>query len=112
MLALVRDKLSRGVEVAHPRQQRSPEEAAAFKGMGLAIIEQRKKRKLSSAKLAGEAGISPTALRAIERGESEAKWGTLRRLADALKLPLHTLFEMADELAPGSGRAARRGGRG
>jgi transcriptional regulator with XRE-family HTH domain len=97
--------------VARLRQQRSSEEAAAFKGLGLALIEQRKKRELSAAKLAGEAGMSPTALRAIERGESEARWGTLRRLAEALELPLHALFEKADELAPGSGRAARRGGR-
>jgi transcriptional regulator with XRE-family HTH domain len=78
--------------------------------MGLAIVELRKNRELSSAKLAGEAGISPTALRAIERGESEAKWGTLNKLAEALKLPLGALFERADELAPRSGRQTARHG--
>lgn len=89
-------------------RKRSAEEKAAFKGMGLAIIELRKSRGLSKAGLASKAEVAPSALRRIELGETNAKWGTLRRLASALQIPLDALMETADELAPGVGREARR----
>jgi transcriptional regulator with XRE-family HTH domain len=89
-------------------KRRSAEEAAAFKGMGLAVIELCESRGLSKADLASKAEVAASALRQIERGEVDAKWGTLRKLASALQIPLDALIEMALELAPGVGRQARR----
>lgn len=91
-----------------PKSGRSAEDVAFFKGMGLAIVQLREDRKLDSSELAAKAGISPSTLRLVERGKTEAKLRTLRRLAAALGIPLDALIEMADELAPGVGRAAKR----
>jgi transcriptional regulator with XRE-family HTH domain len=87
----------------------SKEDAASFKGMGLAVVHLREDRRLSQIDLARRAKIGVSTLREIERGQSDARWGTLRRLASALEIPLDAVIEMADELAPGIGRAARRG---
>ena len=89
-------------------EQRSAEEDARFRGMGLAIVELRESRDMSKADLASKARIVPLTLRRIELGETDARWGTLRRLAPALKIPLDAMMEMAEELAPGVGREARR----
>ena len=91
-----------------PSRERSKEEEASFIGMGLAIIELREDRRLSKTDLAGKAEVGISTLRAIEQGESDARWGTLRRIAPALSIPLDALIEMAEELTPGFGRAARR----
>lgn len=91
-----------------PKQAWSAEEAASFKGMGLAIVELRENRKMEKAQLAAKAGISPKALLDIELGRADAKWGTLRKIAAALEIPLDAMFEMAMELAPVFGRAAKR----
>lgn len=87
---------------------RSEEDDASFKGMGLAIIELRESREISKVDLAAKAKIVPSTLRRIELGETDARWGTLRRLASALQIPLDAMIEMAEELAPGVGRRARR----
>ena len=91
--------------------QLSKEDAASFKGMGFAVVNLREKRRLTKADLAKRAEIAVSTLREIERGQSDARWGTLRRLASALEIPLDAVMEMADELAPGIGRTARRGQR-
>lgn len=74
--------------------------------MGLTVRELRETRGISQAALAAKAEIVPATLRAIERGETDAKWGTQRRLAAALSIPLDALMEMAEERA---GRIARKG---
>ena len=79
-----------------------------FRGMGLAIVELRESRDMSKADLASKARIVLLTLRRIELGETDARWGTLRRLAPALKIPLDAMMEMAEEFAPGVGREARR----
>ncbi|HEU4678075.1 MAG TPA: helix-turn-helix transcriptional regulator [Terrimicrobiaceae bacterium] len=89
-------------------QSWTAEEAAVYTGMGLAVVRLRGTRQMSQADLAREAGVDPSTLRAIERGECDARWGTLRKVASALKTPLEAMMEMAEELAPGVGRAARR----
>jgi transcriptional regulator with XRE-family HTH domain len=91
-----------------PRRRRSAEDAASLKGLGLAITELRENRELNKTDLAAAAEIAPSTLRKIELGKTDAKWGTLRRLAAALEIPLDALTEMAEELAPGIGRAAQR----
>lgn len=89
-----------------PRSCPAKEDAAIFKGMGLAIAEVRGARGLSKSALAAKAGISPSALGQIEFGNADAKWGTLRRLASAMEIPLDVLAEMAEELALGIGPPA------
>jgi transcriptional regulator with XRE-family HTH domain len=91
-----------------PGKQRSAEEDGYFKGMGLAIVELRESRGTSKSDLASKAKVVPSTLRRIELGETNAKWGTLRRLALALQIPLDAMIEMAEELSPGVGREARR----
>jgi transcriptional regulator with XRE-family HTH domain len=105
-LACSRDRLS-GAE-GMPKSGRTAEDVASLKGMGLAIVELRESRELNKTELAAKAGIATSTLLDIELGKTEAKWGTLRRLATALTIPLDALIEMADELAPGIGRAAKR----
>jgi transcriptional regulator with XRE-family HTH domain len=83
-------------------EKRSPEDEAYFKGMGLAIIELRESCEISKSDLTSKAKIVRSTLRRIELGETDARWGTLRRLASALMIPLDALMEMADELAPAS----------
>lgn len=82
-------------------KERSREEAATFKGMGMAVLRLRESRRLSKAGLAAKADIGSSTLLAIEEGDSDAQWGTLRRLAAALDTPLDALIKLADELAPG-----------
>lgn len=89
-------------------RRQTKEDVARFKGMGLAVAELREDRRMNKASLAGKAEVGLSTLRKIERGERDAKWGTLRRLASALDIPLDAMVELADELAPGIGRAARR----
>lgn len=91
-----------------PKSGRTAEDVASFKGMGLAIVQLREDRKLDKSELAAKAGIAPSTLLLVELGKTEAKLRTLRRLAAALGIPLDALIEMADELAPGIGRAAKR----
>jgi transcriptional regulator with XRE-family HTH domain len=90
------------------RRRRSKEDAASFEGMGRAVIELRNTRRLTQAELASRAEIGLTTLRQIEQGQDDAKWGTLRRLGSALDIPLDVMIEMAEELALGIDRAARR----
>jgi transcriptional regulator with XRE-family HTH domain len=87
---------------------RSKEDAASFKGMGLAVARLRESGQMSKADLANKAELASSTLREIELGQCDARWGTLRRLASALAIPLDAMIEMAEELAPGIGRAARR----
>jgi transcriptional regulator with XRE-family HTH domain len=91
------------------KRRLSKEDAASFKGMAFAVIELREDREISKTDLAKRAEIGISTLREIERGDRDAKWGTLRRLASALEIPLDAMIESADELAPDIGRRARRG---
>jgi transcriptional regulator with XRE-family HTH domain len=76
--------------------------------MGLAIVKLRESRETSKVDLASKAKIDTSTLRRIELGETDARLGTFRRLALALQIPLDAMIEMAEELAPGVGREARR----
>ncbi len=91
-----------------PRRCRLAEDFASFEGLGLAVAELREDGSLNKADLAAKAGIASSTLREIELGRTDAKWGTLRRLAAALETPLDAVVERAEELAPGIGREARR----
>lgn len=71
--------------------------------MGQAIAALRERRQLSRDELAAEAGLPDPSLEAIEEGAVDADWGTLRKLASALGVPLEELMQAAEELAPGPG---------
>lgn len=73
--------------------------------MGRAIAEVRESRRMSKGVLAAKADLAPSTIRRIERGETEPQWGTLRRVAKALQIPLDVMVKMAEEPAP---RAARK----
>jgi transcriptional regulator with XRE-family HTH domain len=88
-------------------KKKSPEEKAAFIGMGLAIADLREDRGLSNPDLALKAKVAESTLIQIELGEVNTKWGTLRKLATGLQVPLDALVARADELTPGVGRRPR-----
>jgi adenylate cyclase len=82
--------------------------------MGRAIAALRARRGVSRDQLAAEVELDRPELEAIEGGEVDADWGTLRALAYALEVPLRDLIEEAEALAPARGEeggAAARGRR-
>ena len=62
--------------------------------IGLKIVLERTKRKLSQEKLAEMSDISKTALGAIERGASSPSIDTLNRIAFALGVELSDLVKV------------------
>ena len=62
--------------------------------IGLKIVLERTKRKLSQEKLAELSDLSKTALGAIERGTSSLSIDTLDRIAAALEIELSELVKV------------------
>ena len=62
--------------------------------IGLKIVLERTKRKLSQEKLAELSDLSKTALGAIERGTSSPSIDTLDRIASALEIELSELVKV------------------
>lgn len=87
-----------------PNPKRSRRDAAILSGMGLAVVELRECRRITRTELSRRAAIDSSTLRRIERGQSDATWGTLRKLASALDVSLAEMVEMALELALGDAR--------
>jgi transcriptional regulator with XRE-family HTH domain len=90
------------------RRARTAEDAASFNGMGRAVTQLRREAGMTQSALAIQAEVSAVAVGAIERGEAEATWATLRRIAKGLNVPLFDLLSLAEELAPGDGGARWR----
>lgn len=76
---------------------RRQEDEAGLATMGTAIERLRQKRSLDQAALARRAGVSVRGLREVERGQVEAHWGTLRRIAKGLDIALEDLMKAAEE---------------
>lgn len=68
------------------------------KGLGAALKEMRLERGLSQEELAHRASLHPTWISHLESGRENPAWGTVRRLAAALDLPLDTLAARAERL--------------
>lgn len=85
------------------RRLRSPEDDAAFLGMGKVIAGLRERRGMSRKELAARIEVNRRTVERLERGEVNADWGTLRVVAQAFAIPLDSLIELAEESAPGEG---------
>lgn len=71
--------------------------------LGRVIRANRVKRDQSQEGLAYAAGLSPSYLGGMERGERNASVGSLLRVADALRVPASHLLAEAEELAKSEG---------
>lgn len=69
-------------------------------GLGAALKEVRLERGLSQEELAHRASLHPTWISHLESGRENPAWGTVRRLALALDVPLAILAERAESLEP------------
>lgn len=65
--------------------------------IGNAILLARTKRKLSQAALAERAGISVSYLSMLERSKRDPALSTLKKVANALGMPLEILFFLGAE---------------
>lgn len=65
-------------------------------GLGAALKQLRLERGLSQEELAHRASLHPTWISHLESGRENPAWGTVRRLAKALELPLSELAERAE----------------
>nr|WP_299067270.1 helix-turn-helix transcriptional regulator [uncultured Allomuricauda sp.] len=63
-----------------------------MKKVGLRIRQLRKDKQLSQFQLSIEADLTKNQIGRIERAERNTSLVTLNRIADALEVPLHTLF--------------------
>jgi transcriptional regulator with XRE-family HTH domain len=76
------------------RRHSTPEDGK--RALGAAIVHFRERAGLTTPQLARRAGITPANLRRIERGQAEPHWGTARRIAAAVPVPLADLLAEAE----------------
>ena len=69
-------------------------------GLGAAIRQLRQQNQLSQEQLADSADIHPTWISHIESGRNNPAWGTVRRISQALGVPLSELAALAEKLDP------------
>ena len=63
------------------------------KAFGQRVAELRKKAGFSQEKFAFQCNIDRTYIGTIERGEKSPTLNTIQKIAQALNMPLHQLFE-------------------
>ncbi len=81
-------------------------------GLSKAIRQLRKEIHLSQEALGLRADIHPTWISHIESGRVNPTWGNVRRIAVGLRVPLHVLAELAEDLEGKYGTAPRPEGGG
>ncbi|MCA1678210.1 MAG: helix-turn-helix domain-containing protein, partial [Actinobacteria bacterium] len=69
-------------------------------GLGAALRAIRLERGISQEEVAHRASLHPTWISHLESGRENPAWGTVRRLAAALEVPLSALAERAEGLEP------------
>jgi transcriptional regulator with XRE-family HTH domain len=79
--------------VTTPRH-RTPEDGR--RALGAAIVYYREQAGWTTPQLARRARLTPNNLRRIERGQAEPHWGTARRIAEAVPVPLPDLLAEAE----------------
>jgi transcriptional regulator with XRE-family HTH domain len=72
--------------------QDSPQDSAAGVPLGEAIREARQRRHMSQEALALESGLRRKTISLLERGQTDPRLGTLRRIAGAVGVPLVDLI--------------------
>jgi XRE family transcriptional regulator, regulator of sulfur utilization len=76
-------------------RRHEPQEA-----LGRAIRQLRDERGLKQKELARAADMDVTAISHIERGRSNPAWGTVKRIATALDVPVSEVAARAEQLGP------------
>ena len=76
-------------------------------GLSKAIRQLRKEIHLSQEALGLRADIHPTWISHIESGRVNPTWGNVRRIAVGLRVPLHVLAALAEDLELKYGTAPR-----
>jgi transcriptional regulator with XRE-family HTH domain len=66
--------------------------------LGQAIRELRTERGLTQESLASEAQMHPTWISRLESGQHDPAWSTVRRVSDALEVPVAELVKRAEQL--------------
>lgn len=67
-----------------------------YQQFGLNVVYYRKKKRLSQTQLAELVDIHRTYVSSIELGKVSVSFDVLFRLADALEIPVHKLFEFRE----------------
>jgi transcriptional regulator with XRE-family HTH domain len=75
---------------------------SAQPALGEAVRTLRQKTGLSQDALAARAGLDPSSIARIEAGNMDPSWGSMRRIAGGLGIPLEDLAELAEDLERGS----------
>jgi transcriptional regulator with XRE-family HTH domain len=75
---------------------------SAQPALGEAVRTLRRKTGLSQDALAARAGLDPSSIARIEAGNMDPSWGSMRRIAGGLGIPLEDLAELAEDLERGS----------
>jgi transcriptional regulator with XRE-family HTH domain len=81
-------------------------DSVGLRALGETIGRLRSECGLSPAELGSAVELEETSIAAIERGEKEPRWGTLRRISYTVDVELPELLEAAEERE----RELRRGG--
>lgn len=79
-------------------------------GLGRAVRQLREARGISQEKVARRAGLHLTWINRVENGRTNPTWGSMKRVACALRVSLGELATLAEEKDAESARALRRGG--
>ena len=69
------------------------------KALGLAIQRLRNERDLKSREVAERADVNPTHYSRLENGRVNPSWAMVRRVAEALDLPVSELAARAERIA-------------
>lgn len=71
---------------------------SAQPALGQAVRTLRQKTGLSQDDLAGRAGLDAVSIARLEAGQVDPTWGSMRRIAGGLGVPLEELAELAETL--------------
>lgn len=76
---------------------------SAQPALGEAVRTLRQKTGLSQDDLAARADLDARSIARLEAGEIDPTWGSMRRIAGGLGVPLEELAELAETLGGGDG---------
>jgi transcriptional regulator with XRE-family HTH domain len=79
-------------------------------GLGQAVRQLRQELGISQEKVARQAGLHLTWINRMENGRTNPTWGSMKKVASALKVSLGELATLAEEKDREKAKAPRRGG--